>query len=194
MAQPPLNARYVLPHREGGEQILHDRIVQDLFSTTWVATNSGEVMSNPGPQALRPPGRDPEFAARCQQTAAAEADKAAPLRTKYEGKLRACTPARRCADQGAAGEFGGEQQRDGPRHPCSVASSAVAKSVSSISSAARRASAAKSRAGHCAGQRWARCRQQIADLEAELTAELEALSGTPSGRRRPPRSCPSRWS
>ena len=177
VAQPPLHARYVLPTAKVANKTYWSTLSKDLTDHV-VAHESREVMSNPDLKLFARPGETPEeFAARCQQTAAAEADKkAAPLRTKYEGKLRTLHT--------RLGSAQTKAQQASSAVSSSVMDSAASvlggflggrKSVSSISSAARRASAAKGRAD-TAQAKVGEVQAQIADLEAELTAELEALN------------------
>jgi len=172
----PANARYVLPTAKIGAKTYWSTLSKDLTDHL-VANESLEVLSNPDLKLFARVGESPEeFAARCQQVAAAEADKkAAPLRTKYEGKLRTLQTrlagASTRAQQASAAVSG------------SVMDSAASvlggflggrRSVSSISAAARRAQSAKSRAD-AAQAKVDEVQMQINDLEAELTAELQAL-------------------
>ncbi len=79
----------MLPAAKVGTKTYWTRLAKDLTDHV-VGNESLEVMNNPDLKLYARPDETPEqFAARCQQAALAEADKkAAPLRTKYETKLR----------------------------------------------------------------------------------------------------------
>ncbi len=183
VAQPPPNARYVLPAAKVATKTYWSTLSKDLTDHV-VAHEQREVMSNPDLKFFARPGETPEaFTARCQQTAADEADKkAAPLRTKYESKLRTLHT--------RLGSATTKAQQASSAASSSVMDSAASvlggflggrRSVSSISSAARRTSAAKGRAD-AAQAKVGEVQSQIADLEAELTAELEALNAEWQGK------------
>jgi hypothetical protein len=177
VAQAPINARFVLPTAKVANKTYWSTLSKDLTDHV-VAHEQREVLSNPDLKLFARPGETPEdFTARCQQTAAAEADKkAAPLRTKYESKLRTLHT--------RLGSAQTKAQQASSAASSSVMDSAASvlggflggrRSVSSISSAARRASSAKGRAD-AANAKVDEVQAQIADLEAELTAELDALN------------------
>lgn len=177
LTQAPANARYVLPTAKIANKTYWSTLSKDLTDHV-VAHEQREVLSNPDLKLFARPGETPEdFAARCRQTAAAEADKkAAPLRTKYESKLRTLHT--------RLGSAQTKAQQASSAMGSSMLDSATSvlggflggrRSVSSISAAARRASSAKGRAD-AAAAKVDEVQMQINDLEAELTAELDALN------------------
>ena len=172
----PPAARYVLPAAKVSTQAYWTTLKKDL--TDYLVRNKPlDVQHNPDLKLYSRTGETPEhFAARCQEAAMAEADKkAVPLEKKYETKLWSLNTklgtAANAAERAAADRNAGMLTSAG-----SVIGGLFGgrKSVSSITTAARRAQTADSKARTAQGK-VDDLTAQIADLETELGAELEAL-------------------
>ena len=173
LSTAPAAARYVIPAAKIATKTYWTTLTKDL--TDHLAHNESlDVLQNPDLKLYARVGETPEeFAARCHQAAMAEADKkAAPLRSKYEAKLRtlqtrlttASSKAQQAQSSGmldsATSVLGGFLSGRG--------------SMSSITAAARKAQTAKNRAD-AATAKVDEVQRQIQDAEAELTGELQAI-------------------
>lgn len=176
LAGAPANPRYVLPNAQITNKTYWSTLSKDLTDHL-VANESMQVLSNPDLKLTARAGETPEqFADRCRQVAMAQADKlAASLRGKYEGKsrtLRTRLGSAQTRAQQASAAVGGTVLDSA----ASVLGGFLSgrRSVSSMSSAARRAQAAKTRAD-AAAAKVDEVRAQLADVEAELAAQLQGL-------------------
>ncbi len=175
-SQAPAAARYVLPAAKIANKTYWAQLQKDLTDHL-VHHESLEVLHNPDLKLYSRVGETADaFAARCQQVAAAQADtRAAALRTKYESRLRTL--------QTRLDSAAGQEQRARSAASNDMVNSAASmlggflggrRSVSSISAAARRATAARSRAD-AAAAKTDDLRAQMADLESDLIDEIAAL-------------------
>jgi hypothetical protein len=161
LSQAPAAARYVLPAAKIANKAYWSTLSKDL--TDHLANSATlEVLHNPDLKVYSRVGESVEdFSARCQQVAEDEADKkAVPLQSKYQS---ANSDMLNSAASVLGGLLGGR------------------RSVSSMSTAARRASSAKSRAD-AAAAKVDDVQAQIQNLEADLTDELHALHAEWQGK------------
>ncbi len=176
LAQAPAAARYVLPAAKITSKTYWSTLSKDL--TDHLANSATlEVLHNPDLKVYSRIGESAEdFATRCRQAAEDAADKkAVPLQSKYQTKLRTLQTRLDSASsqaQRAASSANGDMLNSA----ASVLGGLLGgrRSVSSMSSAARRASTAKSRAD-AAAAKVDEVQAQIQNLEADLTDELHAL-------------------
>lgn len=172
----PAAARYVIPAAKIANKTYWTTLQRDLTDHL-VRNEAMEVQTNPDLKVFSRAGESPEqFAARCQEVAMAEADKkAVPIAKRHETKLRALqtklATASAQAQQAQAAKSSGMMES-----AASVLGGILGgrKSVSSISTAARRHQAATTRA-RSAQNKVDELNLQIQDLDTELTNELADL-------------------
>ncbi|MCB0903604.1 MAG: hypothetical protein KDC17_05390, partial [Actinobacteria bacterium] len=143
-----------------------------------------QVLHNPDLKVYSRVGESAgEFAARCQQVAADAADKkAVPLQSKYQTRLRTLQT-RLDSASNQAQRAASSANSDMLNSAASVLGGLLGgrRSVSSMSTAARRASSAKSRAD-AAAAKVDDVQAQLQNLEADLTDELHALHAEWQGK------------
>ena len=183
LAQAPAAARYVLPAAKVANKTYWSTLSKDL--TDHLANSATlQVLHNPDLKVYSRVGESAgEFAARCQQVAADAADKkAVPLQSKYQTRLRTLQT-RLDSASNQAQRAASSANSDMLNSAASVLGGLLGgrRSVSSMSTAARRASSAKSRAD-AAAAKVDDVQAQIQNLEADLTDELHALHAEWQGK------------
>jgi hypothetical protein len=183
LSQAPAAARYVLPAAKIANKAYWSTLSKDL--TDHLANSATlEVLHNPDLKVYSRVGESVEdFSARCQQVAEDAADKkAVPLQSKYQTRLRTLQT-RLDSASNQAQRAASSANSDMLNSAASVLGGLLGgrRSVSSMSTAARRASSAKSRAD-AAAAKVDDVQAQIQNLEADLTDELHALHAEWQGK------------
>lgn len=169
-------ARYVVPEAKIANKTYWSGLERDIVD--YLSRNHPlEVLVNTELKVFGRPGESQaEFIARCADVAEAEADKkSAALTTKYEGKLRTLQT-RLATAAGQAEAAAAARNSDMISGVGSVLGGLLGgrRSTSSLTAAAKRASAAQTRASNAAAK-VDDLQMQIADLELQLADDLQAI-------------------
>jgi hypothetical protein len=177
-AAAPERAVYALPVSEVARKAWWTTLQRSLADHL-VRTRTVEILANPDLRLYSRVGEAPEqFAARCDQAADAKADAAiAALRRKYEARLRGLeTRANTAASAAARAEARHEAEHGTGAQVTTILGGIFggSRSRKSILTEARRTSASAARVD-AAQEKASVAEQAIADVEAELTAEVADL-------------------